>query len=175
MAARANQAADPVSRSIGQWAEVAPTLDVSATDVFARVHRVHLTHQAQLSRVFTRHGINAASFSALSALFRAGRPYRLTVSALAEETLISSGGMTMRLDRLEEATLITRRRDVEDRRVVYAQLTRKGLSVVKATARDHFAEESQLLGSLGDNDRRQLARLLRRLDLSMEQSVNPPA
>lgn len=158
---------DQVDESLEQWATHLPEIDVSAMNVFGRVHRVFLMYQAQISTVFETYGINAASFGVLAALLRSGAPFRLTVSSLANATLVSSGGMTMRLDRLEKARLVTRERDVEDRRVVYAQLTPEGEESARKVALAHFANEARLLELLDHGDRNQLAKLLRELEHSM--------
>jgi len=165
---------DSVSVSIEQWAEVAPGLDVSPMQVFGRIHQIFIKYQAELARVFSAHGINAASFGALAVLYRAGEPYRMTVTRISKETLVSSGGITLRLDRLEEAELIVRDRDREDRRLVYAQLTEKGLQVVRAAAVDHFTNEARLLAGMSDGDREQLARLLAILLRQMDQAGPAP-
>ncbi|MGH3948062.1 MAG: MarR family winged helix-turn-helix transcriptional regulator [Pseudonocardiaceae bacterium] len=162
------QRGDQVDLSIEQWAAHWPELDVSALNVFGRVHRIFQMYQAQISRVFSDHGINTASFAVLAALCRTGAPYRLSVGALAEQTLVSTGGMTMRLDRLEQAGLITRERDHDDRRVVYAQLTTTGLGHARRVAEAHFGNESRLLHLLGHSEREQLAQLLRTLEKSIE-------
>ena len=158
---------DQVRRSINQWSVHRPDLDVSALEVFGRVHRIYLHYRSELQAVFAGHGINAASFGVLAALYRIGPPYRLTVSELANETLVSSGGMTMRLDRLEQAGLITRERERADRRVVYAQLTETGEECASAAAESHFKNELRMMGGLDATERATLGRLLLRLEQSM--------
>lgn len=168
MQGSADDEGDSVARSVTQWQEVAPELDTSAMEVFGRIHLIFLRYQAQLARVFGRHGINPAAFGALAALYRAGEPYRLMVTKLGQETLISSGGISLRLDRLEDAGLIVRERDREDRRVVFAELTARGLEVVKSAAVDHFSNESRMLAGLSERERATLAALLSKLAASLE-------
>jgi DNA-binding MarR family transcriptional regulator len=158
---------DPVDASIEQWAAEWPELDTSAMDVFGRVHRIFLTYQVQIGRVFEQHGINAASFGVLAALFRAGSPYRLKVSDLAIQTLVTTGGMTQRLDRLEELGLIVRERDDTDRRAVFARLTPAGLDCARAAARAHFANERRLLHLVEPAQRAKLVESLRLLEASL--------
>jgi DNA-binding MarR family transcriptional regulator len=161
-------ALDQVDRSLVQWMEFQPELDVSAMDVFGRVHRIYLRYRTQLAKVFNEFGINSASFGVLAALYRSGPPFRLSVSTLAHETLVSSGGMTMRLDRLEEAELITRERSSDDRRAVYAQLTAAGQDCAQRAAEAHFRNESKMLHLLDHGERERLTALLRVLEQSID-------
>ena len=158
---------DQVRRSIEQWSIHRPDLDVSALEVFGRVHRIYLRYRSELQAGFAEHGINAASFGVLAALYRIGPPYRLTVSGLANETLVSSGGMTMRLDRLEQSGLIARERERADRRVVYAQLTEAGEECASAAAESHFKNELRMMGGLDAAERVTLGNLLCKLEESM--------
>ncbi len=158
---------DRVERSIAQWAMVAPGLDVSPMEVFGRVHRVFALYSAHINRVFAQHGMSAAGFEVLAALFRAGAPYRLTVSQLTHETLISSGGMTMRLDRLERDGLVMRERALDDRRIVFASLTEGGVKLVAEVAALHFANEADLLEGLDQDGRKHLSGLLADLERAM--------
>lgn len=159
---------DQVDRSLSQWMAFQPELDVSAMDVFGRVHRIYLRYRTELAKVFNEFDINAASFGVLAALYRSGPPFRLSVSTLAHETLVSSGGMTMRLDRLEEAELITRERSCDDRRAVYAQLTAAGQDCAQRAAEAHFRNESKLLHLLDKAEHKQLTALLRLLEQSID-------
>lgn len=165
---------DPVDVTLAQWASGSPDLDVSAMEVFGRLHRIFLLYRAELAKVFAEHGINAASFGALAALYRAGPPYSLCVSDLAAQTLVSTGGMTQRLDRLEGLGLITRRRDASDRRIVHAELTEVGQECSREAAEAHFANEARMLHLLGPADRERLADLLRLLERSVVTARETP-
>lgn len=162
---------DAIDQIVDQWAEQAPDLDVSAMQVLGRLHRSYLKYQAALNVLFDRHGINTASFDVLAALRRGGPPYRMTAGQLAASSMVTTGGITMRLDRLERAGLAIRERDAQDRRIVYAQLTDAGLRVVDETARAHFANEARMLAELSPEERRQLAVLLRKLEHSLDVNV----
>lgn len=172
MAARTTPALDPVDVIISQWEHEIPDMDVSALAVFGRLHRGYARYAAQLSEVFEKHGINMASFDVLAALRRSGPSYRRTAGELAGIGLITTGGLTLRLDRLEQAGLITRERDTEDRRVVYAQLTEAGLELTNQVARDHFANELDMLSGLSKAERAQLAGLLSKLERSLIAAEN---
>lgn len=158
---------DPVDHSIEQWATEWPGLDVSPMQVLGRVHRVFNRYHAQIAKVFDDQGLNPAAFAVLAALYRSGPPYRLKVSELADQTLVSTGGMTQRLDRLEAAGLIRRERDDADRRAVFAQLTGEGRQRARAAAIAHFEHESRMLALLDTAQREQLAQALRLLEESL--------
>lgn len=158
---------DPVDLSVEQWSAQWPELDVSPMQVLGRVHRVFQRYNAQIARVFEAHGINPAAFAVLAALYRSGPPYRLKVSQLADQTLVSTGGMTQRLDRLEQLGLIVRERDGSDRRAVFARLTDQGRERARAAAIAHFENENRMLALLDRDQREQLAAILRLLEASL--------
>jgi hypothetical protein len=106
---------DSVDAIVEQWRRERPDLDPSPIALFGRVHRVYLRYQAVLGKTFAKHGLNSAAFDVLAALRRSGPPYRKTGTQLASGSLLSSAGVTFRLDRLEQAGLIDRQRDHDDR------------------------------------------------------------
>jgi DNA-binding MarR family transcriptional regulator len=163
----ATPATDPVDHSVEQWSVEWPELDVSPMQVLARVHRIFLRYHAQIAKVFDGQGLNPAAFAVLAALYRGGPPYRLKVSELADQTLVSTGGMTQRIDRLEALGLLTRERDGADRRAVFAQLTDEGQRRARAAAVAHFENESRMLALLDAGQREQLAEALRLLEESV--------
>lgn len=166
-ATAAVEAPDAVDHSIAQWAAEWPELDVSAMQVLARIHRIFLRYNAQITRVFEAQGINPAAFAVLAALYRSGPPYRLKVTELADQTLVSTGGMTQRLDRLEALGLIERERDVADRRAVFARLTEAGRERARVAALAHFSNENRMLSGLDPQQRADLAEALRLLERSL--------
>lgn len=170
MAARRseNPSPDGVDLIIEQWRHTRPDVDVSAMAVFGRLHRSFYRYQAQIATVFEAHGINMAAFDVLSALRRSGPPYRVTAGALAQQTLVTSGGVTLRVKRLEADGLVTRERDAEDGRVVYVQLTESGLELIDAVVDEHFGNEKQMLMGLSSPEQRQLATLLSKVERSLE-------
>lgn len=155
------------SSVVAQWQRELPGLNVSGLAVFGRLHRSYLLYAARLTEIFDRYGINTASFDVLAALRRSGPPYRATAGRLARTGLITTGGVTQRLDRLESAGLITRERDPGDRRVVYAQLTADGLEVSGRAATAVFASQQQMLAGLTETERAELAVLLGAVERSM--------
>jgi DNA-binding MarR family transcriptional regulator len=159
---------DVVDLLIQQWGHERPDVDVSAMAVFGRLHRCFDRYRDQIAEVFERHDINMAAFDVLSALRRSGPPYRRTSGELAEQTLVTTGGISLRINRLEAAGLVTRERDPRDGRVVHVTLTEAGLRVVDAVVDDHFRNELRMLAGLTATQRRELAELLSRLERSLE-------
>ena len=164
---------DPVDEIVAQWRDQRPDLDPSPIALFGRVHRVYLRYQAVIAKGFNDYGLNSASFDVLAALRRAGPPYRKTSSELASGSLLSSAGVTFRLDRLEEAGLIERQRDDRDRRVVHSQLTDAGLAVIEQAITKHLGYEHQMLTGLTPREQTQLARLLGKLEASIVLALRP--
>lgn len=171
-AAKNSAAGGPVERIVEQWHTERPDLDASPIAVFGRVHRVYLRYQAEISKVFGNYDLNSASFDVLAALRRSGKPFRKMGSDLANDSLLSSAGVTFRLDRLENAGLIERHRDTEDRRVVYSQLTEDGLAVIEKAIADHLENEERMLHGLTKQDRADLARLLAKLETSIIEAAS---
>jgi len=118
-------------------------------------------HLAQgMERVFAAHGLNAASFDVLATLRRAGPPYALTPSELIEWTMVTSGTMTNRLDRLEEADLITRKRNPEDGRGFVIGLTGRGHALIDKVVTAHVENQHAMVEALSENERKTLDKLL---------------
>jgi len=161
---------DAIDAIVGQWADQVPDLDVSPMQVLGRLHRSYLKYQSALNVLFDRQGINTASFDVMAALRRSGPPYRMTAGQLSVASMVTTGGITMRLDRLEKAGLVARERDAGDRRIVHAQLTDRGFALVEETARAHFANEGRMLSRLNDAEQSQLAVLLRKLEHSIDEN-----
>jgi DNA-binding MarR family transcriptional regulator len=154
---------DGVEEIIRQWGAVRPELDVSAMAVFGPLHRAFLLYRMQIAEIFEQHGTNEAGFDVLASLRRAP-DQRRTAGELAAETLVTTGGLTLRVKRLEEVGLVTRERDPSDARVVYVELTKVGRKLVDAVADDHFANEQRMLAGLSPKQRKQLAELLGSLE-----------
>lgn len=162
---------DGVDDVIGQWARVRPELDVSAMEVFGRLHRSFLLYRAAIGSAFAEFGTNEAGFDVLATLRRSGAQHRLTAGELARRTLVTTGGMTLRVKRLEKAGYVRRERDEDDNRLVYVELTDDGLDLVDRVAAEHFQNMKRMLSGLSIRDRDQLARLLSRLHRSLQDAV----
>jgi DNA-binding MarR family transcriptional regulator len=154
---------DHLDRIVAQWRRERPDLDVTALAVLGRLFRVAQLADAVLAELLGDHGLQPGWFDLLAALRRAGAPYELNPTALIETTMLSSGGITKRLDRLVEAGLVERRPDPEDRRGTLVRLTRKGKSLIDKAIAAHVKKEEQLLQSLTPRERRALDDLLRAL------------
>jgi DNA-binding MarR family transcriptional regulator len=165
---------DGVDEVVAQWAAVRPELDVSAMKVFGRLHRSFLLYRAAIGAGFAEMGTNEAGFDVLATLRRSGPDQRLTAGELARRTLVTTGGITLRVKRLEQAGLVRRERDPDDNRVVYVELTPAGLELVDRVALSHFRTLLHMLEGLSARERNQLAVLLRSLHRSLEATVPDP-
>ena len=141
-------APDHMDRILAQWRRERPDLDVAAIGLLGRLFRsAHLADEA-LSDGIAPHGLQPGWFDLLAALRRSGKPYELNPTTLMETTMLSSGGMTKRLDRLDEAGLIERRPDPSDRRGTLIRLTRRGKATIDKAVETHARNEDALLRSL---------------------------
>jgi DNA-binding MarR family transcriptional regulator len=154
---------DEVDDLVAAWREQRPDLDVGPLEVLSRISR--LARHLDIARrgAFAARGLESWEFDVLSALRRAGPPFRLTPGALLRATLVTSGTMTNRIDRLAEAGLVSREPDPRDRRGVLVTLSERGREVVDGALADLLVREQALLAGLDDDKRPVLADLLRTL------------
>ena len=158
---------DHAQHVVDQWASVRPELDVSPVLVIGRLHRVALALTTELVKVYNAHGLGEGDFDVLATLRRTGEPYELTPTELMDQTMVTSGAVTKRLDRLEGAGLVERRVSDGDRRSRIVVLTEKGRELIDRAAPEHFANEARLLQPLSAGERATLARLLGKLAESL--------
>jgi DNA-binding MarR family transcriptional regulator len=156
-------AGDEVDVLVASWRRERPDLDVTPLEVLSRVTR--LAHHLDRARrsAFAAHGLESWEFDVLSSLRRSGAPYTLSPGALASQTLVTSGTMTARVDKLVARGLVERHRDPVDGRGVSVVLTGAGAATVDAALADLLDGERALLAALGDADQARLADALRRL------------
>jgi DNA-binding MarR family transcriptional regulator len=154
---------DEVDRLTAGWRRALPDLDVSPLEVLSRVTRLARHLDRQRSVVFARHDLETWTFDVLSALRRADPPHQLSPGQLLAQTLVASGTMTNRIDRLEARGLVRRRPDPVDARSVRVQLTAAGRKRVDAALEDLVAREHAILGTLDVAERTTVADLLRRV------------
>ena len=161
---------DHIDVILSQWRAERPDLDVAALGLLGRLFLVaHLADEA-LGEGMAGYGLKTGWFDLMAALRRAGPPYELNPTRLMHATMLSSGGMTKRLDRLVEAGLVERNPDPEDRRGTLVRLTRRGKATIDKAVETHVANEDRLLRSLTRAQRRTLDGLLRALLADLEAS-----
>ncbi|GAA2130216.1 MarR family winged helix-turn-helix transcriptional regulator [Nocardioides bigeumensis] len=154
---------DEVDELVEAWARERPDLDLAPVEIFSRIGR--LARHLDLARkaAFSTHGIESWEFDVLSALRRAGAPYELSPGRLLKATLVTSGTMTNRVDRLTARGYVERQADPADRRGVLVRLTPDGKRTVDAAFAALLDAERDLLAGLPAQDRARLADLLRPL------------
>ena len=155
--------ADDVDRIVDAWRRERPDLDVTPLHVLSRVSRLARRLDLDRAQAFAQHELEGWEFDVLAALRRAGHPYRLSPGQLVQQTLVTSGTMTNRVDRLERRGLVSRSPDPHDRRGVIVTLTEAGKKRVDAAMADLLARERDLLAELPRSDQSELARFLRQL------------
>lgn len=153
-----------VSVAIDQWRREMPELDPLPMELTARLNTVsrHLSAQ-YLEPFFRQRGLQPREFDVLATLRRAGAPYALTPTQLFEVLMMSSGGMTNQLDRLQKAGLIERRPNPADRRSMLVSLTDEGLALVNETVPQHVDNETRALSPLSREEQQTLNALLAKL------------
>ena len=159
---------DAVDAIVDQWHEQRPDLDPSAKHVTGRIIRLAGLFQEAYGEAFAPLGFNESDYGVLAALRRSGAPFELTPTELARTRMMTSGGMTAMLDRLERKGLIARTPNPADRRGSLVRLTEEGLAMIDDAMVRHTEAEHALVAALGAEDQKRLTTLLRRLLLSVE-------
>ncbi|WP_299038353.1 MarR family winged helix-turn-helix transcriptional regulator [uncultured Pseudokineococcus sp.] len=165
--------ADHVDEVLAQWSRQRPDLDTAPMAVLGRLSRLTQVVEARQRATFAAHDLDAASFDVLATLRRSDPPHELTPGRLAASSMVTSGAVTQRLDRLEARGLVRRRRGDVDTRTVLVSLTEAGRAAVEGVLPDHLATGRDLLGPLDDDQRAQLADLLRALLTAHEAAPDP--
>lgn len=162
---------DDVDRIVSAWRRERPELDVTPLEILSRVSR--LARRLDLARgaAFSEHGLDSWEFDVLSALRRAGRPYELSPGQLVAQTLVTSGTMTNRVDRLLARGFVERHPDPRDRRGVIVRLTPAGMRTVDSALDDLLTHERELLADLPASERDALAAQLRVLLTPFERAT----
>src|SRR3954447_22930405 len=154
LACMAVRSRDRIDVIVEQWRRERPDLDVTALAVLGRLFRVVDLAGAELARPLRPHALESGWFDSIAALRRAGPPYELHPTELMATSLLSSGGMTKRIDRLVQVGLVERRPDPRDRRATLVRLTRRGKRTADAALEIHVAGEGSLLGAQSQAERR---------------------
>ena len=156
-------AAERLDKLVNQWVAQRPDLDAGVMAEVARLLHVARLVSGRLAAKAAEHGLQVGEADVLFTLFRAGAPHRLSPTRLADSTLVATGTMTNRLDKLERNALVRRIPNPDDRRSLAIELTGKGMTLVDALVGEHVANERQMLSALSTREREQLKRILGKL------------
>lgn len=157
---------DLIDRLLMDWSREKPGLDASALGIVGRVIHLGQRFQTDATRALTALGLHYTDLDVLATLRRSGKPYRLNPSQLQASVLLTSGAMTACLGRLERAGLVARAQSEHDRRSIHAELTPAGRALVDKALPLRFAEADRQISGLTQIERKELARLLRKLSLA---------
>lgn len=165
---------DHVARIQADWRRERPDVDVSPQGVIGRLHRIALLLTAELTALYAEHGLDEGEFDVLATLRRAGPPFERAPGTLASHTMVTSGGMSKRLDRLERRGLLSRRSSDTDGRGRVVSLTPAGQRLIDEAFSAHMDNERRLLSDLGDDDVVVLEGILERWLARLEPPVAGP-
>lgn len=163
--------ADDVDRIVDAWQRERPDLDFSPLHVLSRLGRVAKHLDRARKAAFAASALESWEFDVLAALRRAGSPYELSPTSLLRQTLVSSGTMTNRIDRLTARGLVERRTDPNDGRGILVRMTESGRERVDHAIAELVVAERELLSGLTRADQERLASLLRTLGADFEGTV----
>ena len=161
-------ARDITDRVIDRWTEARPDLGVGGLHVTARLARLGRHIAVRQEEVFGRFGLNRGEVGVLSALRIAGPPHQLSPTRLGKGLMLSSAGVTSRIDRLERRGLVKRLPDPDDRRGVIVELTEEGMKLVDEAVGANTASDRQLLARLEPEEIETLESLLRKVLATVE-------
>ena len=168
--ARKRNSRDQLDQMLDQWRRERPEIDAEGMALVPRVIRLAHLYDKEMAGVSRSFGLKPGWLDVLSALRRVGPPYRTSASELAHSVLLSSGGMTLRTDRMEEAGLLRRRPDPSDRRGVLVELTPRGRRVIDRAIDAHLALYQELVsGALTKAEQRAFVELTRKQTVAFEE------
>jgi len=159
---------DPVDKLLGQWAQERPELDCSSLSVVVRILFLGKVFRQSTERALASLGLKLWEYDVLSALRRQGPPFQLPATALARESLLTTGAMTNRIDRLEARGLVTRQGDPVDRRGVNVSLTQAGQQLTDQAIEARLKAANGQLAALSSDERRAISEGLRKLLLQLD-------
>ncbi|MFJ2621679.1 MarR family winged helix-turn-helix transcriptional regulator [Glutamicibacter sp. NPDC087344] len=151
---------DRISRVQQQWNVQRPDLDVAPQGIIGRLHRLANYLTSELVSVYEKHGLSEGEFDVLATLRRSGEPFAMAPSELAAHTVVTTGAMTKRLDRLVASGLVSREPVEVDQRRRRVSLTETGLQTIDAAFTEHMANEKRLIAHLSQSDQELLQKLL---------------
>ncbi|MBT2447493.1 MarR family transcriptional regulator [Streptomyces sp. ISL-43] len=156
-------AKDPVDAITDQWAVVRPDLDTAPMAVFGRIFRIARAMGDEMDRAYSRYGIARGEFDVVATLRRSGTPYTLSPRQLSATLMLTTGGMTGRLDKLEKAGLLCRKPDPHDRRGLQVTITDRGLALIDEAVEAGLAVQRAALTGLDEAEVAALTALLRKV------------
>mgnify|MGYP003325210926 FL=1 len=159
---------DEVDRLISAWQKARPDLDFSPLSVLSRITRI--SRHLDIARRNAFANLEVWEFDVLASLRKVGAPYQLSPGQLIQETMVTSGTMTNRLDRLEELGLITRSPDPNDGRAIVVTLTKNGVKAVDSAMEDLLDREREFMATLTKSERSELTTLLRKFSIPFEET-----
>jgi DNA-binding MarR family transcriptional regulator len=161
-------ARDVLDRTVGGWQEARPDIDMTPLQITGRLSRIgpHLARRQEA--VFEQFGLNRGEVGALGALRVVGPPHRLSPGRLGKGLMLSSAGVTSRIDRLERRGLVRRLPDPDDRRGVIIELTDLGIETVDGAVKAVAESDRELVGRLAPDEALALEQLLRKLLAGLE-------
>jgi DNA-binding MarR family transcriptional regulator len=159
---------DEVDRIVEAWSRERPDLDFAPLHVLSRVGRLAKQLERARKAAFAVAGVEPWEFDVLSALRKAGAPYQLSPTALVQQTMVSSGTMTNRIDRMVARGLVERRTDPNDGRGVIVLMTASGRERVDGAITSLVHDETALLSRMSAGEQERLSALLRKLSLDGE-------
>jgi DNA-binding MarR family transcriptional regulator len=162
----ARQGHDVVDRITAQWNAIRPDIDSSPIEVIGRVSRLSRLIDRRLGENFARFELEDWMYDVLATLRRSGEPYELHAGDLMRQSMVTTGAITNRIDRLEQRGLVERATST-DRRKVIVRLTKRGFDTVETVVESHMATEREILGALSQRQRNDLATLLRTVLLDL--------
>ncbi|MET9271877.1 MarR family transcriptional regulator [Kribbella sp. NPDC003557] len=151
---------DHVARIQAEWRTERPDVDTTPQGVIGRLHRIANQLTGELTLLYAKYGLTEGEFDVLAALRRAGAPYERAPGEIALHTMVTTGAVTKRVDRLEEAGLVDRRRSDADGRARVVRLTPAGRRLIDKAFTAHMANEQRLLEALTPSETEQLEKLL---------------
>ena len=170
MAQQKKKEKDLIDELITHWHTALPDLDTSGTETIGRILRLNYFISREVDANLSNHELSLGEFNVLAALRRESSPYQLTAGQLQGLVMISSGGLTNRINRLEARELIVRLPDKNDRRGVIVQLTDEGKKLIESVAPTHLRVEKSLVSNLSQTEQTQLSILLKKLLLAHEEN-----
>jgi len=163
---------DHIARLVARRRAETPEVPLDGMEVFGRARRLTILSRPVIEGVFARHGLDTGEFDVLATLRRSGDPFELRPTELMTDLMISSGGLTDRLNRLERKGLIERRIAAGDRRSSLACLTGAGRALIDTAYAEDMAVEEEMLAPLSADERRTIARLLAKLLTGLESGTS---